>query len=88
MRGRINIGILVPGEDLLHLGSALGRDAKNVDQDIANTSGAARQMLCATWPEQQPQYLPEDDAAMLNPDGYWTGQNQIATFLYPVSRGI
>jgi len=58
MRGRINIGILISGEDLLHPGSALGRDAKNVDQDIANTSRAARRMLRATWPEQQPQYLP------------------------------
>ena len=38
MRGRINIGILVPSEDLLHPGSVLGRDAKNVDQDLANTS--------------------------------------------------
>ena len=42
MRSRINIGILVPGEDLHHPGSALGRDAKKVDQAIVNTSGATR----------------------------------------------
>ena len=74
MIGRINIGILVPGEDLLHPGSALGCDAKNMDQDIANTSEAARRMLCATWAEQQLQCLPEDDAAILNPDGL--GKNE------------
>jgi len=61
------MGILVSWY-LLHPGSALGRDAKSVDQDIA------RQMLCPTWPEQKPQYLPEDYAAILNPDGQWTGQ--------------
>jgi len=90
MRGKINMGILVSWYQL-HPESALGRDAKNVDQDIANTSGVARQMLCPTWPEQKPQYLPEDDAAILNPDGQWTGQNwvtekRIMTFLYPVSQ--
>jgi len=47
MRGRINIGILVLGEDLLHPGSAVGCDAKNVDQDIANTSGP--QDLCPVF---------------------------------------
>jgi len=54
MRGRVNLGIMLPGENLLHPGSALGRDAKNVDQDIANTSGLQDGGCAqATWPEQQ-----------------------------------
>jgi len=71
----MDIGILVVGEDLLPPGSAVGRDAKNVDQNIANTSGP-QDRCCAQHghAEQQLQYLPEDDAVIINPDGHWTRQ--------------
>ena len=91
MRGRINVSILVPDEVLLHLGSALVHDTKNMDQDVVNTSGAERRMLCATSPAQQPQHLPDDGTTTLNSEGHcgWSNMSNGKTdygILYHVSR--
>ena len=64
-----------------------------MDQDIVNTSGAERRMLCATWSTQQAQQLPEDGTTILNSEGHcdWSNMSNKKTdygILYPVSRDI